>query len=303
LLRPDGTVVQTLAVKAGAELLGAAGSRIFVRSGTALKAIHQDGSVEELGDLGGSGRFVASPDGKRWMWGTLQGNQGQVRLAGDGMSPRVVATSNSGASARTVAPYTWTPAGAFIVDAAVGIGGYILFDPATGPVKRLDLNNFSANPVAHTDTCGFSDMRPDGTVACFAPRQNGYSLLLFAPDGKQQTIELATPRFAMVGDAYFSRDGMLVTVAGATAAGADGHPEQYGTDLVTVRDASIRRLVVDGVRLPSFLKWQSWLDDGSLVVWRPDGAAGGPAGVFIVSPGGKATQISQGGYPIGVMAA
>jgi hypothetical protein len=303
LLRPDGTVVGTLTVKAGAELLGAAGSRIFVRSGTALKAIHQDGSVEELGDLGGSGRFAASPDGKRWMWGTLQGNQGQVRLAGDGISPRVVATSNSGASARTVAPYTWTPAGAFIVDTAVGIGGYILFDPATGPVKRLDLNNFSANPVAHTDTCGFSDMRRDGTIACFAPRQNGYTLLLFTPDGKQQTIELATPRFALVGDAYFSRDGMLVTVAGATAAGADGHPEQYGTDLVTVRDASIRRLAVDGVRLPSFLKWQSWLDDGSLVVWRPDGAAGGPAGVFIVSPGGKATQISQGGYPIGVMAA
>src|ERR1700694_2486085 len=70
LLRPDGSLAQTLSVKAGAELLGAAGSRIFVRSGTALKAIHQDGSVEELGDLGGTGRFFASPDGKRWMWGT-----------------------------------------------------------------------------------------------------------------------------------------------------------------------------------------------------------------------------------------
>ena len=63
LLRPDGSVVQTLTVKAGSELLGAAGARIFVRTGTMLKAIHQDGSVEELGDLGGSGRFFASPDG------------------------------------------------------------------------------------------------------------------------------------------------------------------------------------------------------------------------------------------------
>jgi len=236
------------------------------------------------------------------MWGTLQGYQGQVHLAGDGMSPRLVATSNTGTQGRAVAPYTWTPAGAFIVDAAMGIGGYILFEPATGPVKKLDLTTFSASPVAHTDTCAFSDMRPDATIACLAPRQNGYSLLLFTPDGKQQTIELATPRFAVAGDAYFSRDGTLLTVAGATVAGAEGHPEQYGTDLVTVRDASIQRLAVDGVRLPSFLKWQSWLDDGSLVVWRPDGAAGGPAGVFIVSPGGKATQISQGGFPIGVIA-
>ena len=300
LLRPDGTVVQTLSVKAGSELLAAAGSRIFVRSGTALKAIHQDGSVEELGDLGGSGRFAASPDGKRWMWGTHDGNQGQVHLAGNGLPPRVVAQSNT--QQQTVAPYTWTPAGAFIVDTPVGIGGYILFDQAYGPVKKLDLSTFSANPVAHTDACSFSDMSGDGTIACFGPRQNGYALLLFTPDGKQQTIQLATPRFAMVGDAFFSRDGKQLAVAGATGAGADGHPEQYGTDLVTVADASISRLAIDGVRLPSFLKWQSWLDDGSLLVWRPTRAAGGEAGVFIVSPAGKVTQIAHGGFPIGVMA-
>jgi len=300
LLRPDGSLVQTLTVKAGSELLGAAGSRIFVRSGTLLKAIHQDGSVEELGDLGGTGRFAASPDGRHWMWGTSDTNQGRVHLAGDGMSPRVVAQSSTGA--RTVAPYTWTAAGAFIVDTPVGIGGYILFDQAFGPVKKLDLTSFSASPVAHTDACSFSDMGRDGTIACFSPRQNGYSLILFSPDGKQQTIQLATPRFALIGDAYFSRDGKQVGVAGATGAGTDGHPEQYGTDLVTVADASISRLAIDGVRLPSFLKWQSWLDDGSLIVWRPNGAAGGEAGVFIVSPSGKVTQIAHGGFPIGVIA-
>ena len=301
LLRPDGTVVQTLNVKAGSELLGAAGSRIFVRSATLLKAIHQDGSVEELGDLGGSGRFFASPDGKRWMWGTLDGNQSQVHVAGDGMSPRVVASSNTQASA--IEPYAWTPVGAFLHDSPVGIGGYILFDPARGPVKKLDLTSFSTNPVAHTDACAFSDMRSDGTIACFASRQNGFSLVLFAPDGKQQTIQLATPRFALVGDAYFSRDGKQVTVSGATGAGTNGQPEQYGTDLVTVADASISRLAIDGVRLPSYLRWQSWLDDGSLVVWRPAGAAGGVSGIFVVSASGKVTQISRGGFAIGVLGA
>ena len=299
VLRPDGTLVQTLSVKAGAELLGAAGARIFVRSGTVLKAIHQDGSVEELGDLGGTGRFFASPDGKRWMWGTTIGSQGQVHLAGDGMTSRVVAQSNS--QQQTIAPYTWTPVGAFLVDTPVGIGGYILFDPARGPVKKLDLTSFSATPVAHTDTCGFGDMARDGTIACFAPRQNGYSLLLFTPDGKQQTIELATPRFALVGDAYFSRDGKQVTVAGATGAGANGSPEQFGTDVATVSDGSIRRLAIDGVRMPSFPTWQSWLDDGTLLVWRPQGAGGGAPGLFAVSPTGKVMQISQGGFPIGVL--
>jgi hypothetical protein len=135
LLRPDGTVVQTLTVKAGAELLGAAGSRIFVRSGTALKAIHQDGSVEELGELGGSGRFAASPDGKRWMWATRDANHGQVHLAGDGKSPRVVAQS-SGTEPRAIEPYTWTPVGAFLMDAPVGIGGYILFRSRGGAGEK-----------------------------------------------------------------------------------------------------------------------------------------------------------------------
>ena len=299
VLRPDGTAVQTLTVKAGSELLGAAGSRIFVRSGTLLKAIHPDGSVEELGELGGTGPFFASPDGKRWMWGTIDASQSKVHVAGDGMSPRVVASSNT--DARAIEPYAWTPVGAFLHDSPVGIGGYILFEPARGPVKKLDLNSFNASPVAHTDACAFSDMRSDGTIACFASRQNGFSLVLFPPDGKQQTIQLATPRFALVGDAYFARHGKQVTVAGATGAGTNGQPEQYATDRVTVADASISRLAIDGVRLPSFLRWQSWLEDGSLVVWRPEGAAGGAAGVFIVSPGGKATQISQGGFPIGVM--
>src|SRR5437660_10802239 len=157
VLRPDGTVVQTLTVKAGSELLGAAGPRIFVRSGTLLKAIHPDGSVEELGDLGGTGRFFASPDGKRWMWGTSDASQSQVHVAGDGMSPRVVASST--AQPRAIEPYAWTPVGAFLQDAPVGIGGYILFDSAYGPVKKLDLTNFSTTSVAHTDACSFSDMR------------------------------------------------------------------------------------------------------------------------------------------------
>lgn len=302
LLRADGTQVQTLNVKAGVQLVAAAGSRIFVHSGRALKAVHQNGSVEELGDIGDSiDRFAASPDGTRWMWGTTDGRNSQVHLAGDGISPRVVAQSQQ--EGRAIEPFSWTPAGAFLVDNPIGIGGYILFDFAGGAAQKLDPTSYQPSPLSHTNDCGFSDLAKDATMACFplGGDPNSRSLKIIKPDGSASTIQLAMPRFRQNGDAYFSRDGKLLTVAGATGVGADNKPEQYGTDLVTVSDASIRRLAIDGVRLAPFLKWQSWLDDGSLVVWRPDGAAGGAPGIFVVSPGGTVTQISRGGYAIGVL--
>src|SRR5207253_111479 len=92
-------------------------------------------------------------------------------------------------------------------------------------------------------------MSRDGTIACLSGSgQNARSLILYTPDWKQQTIALAMPRFTQSGDAYFSPDGKLLSVAGATGAGADGHPEQYGTDIVTVRDASILVLLGHGPR-------------------------------------------------------
>lgn len=69
LVRPDGSEAQSLTLRPGVTVLTAAGSRIFVKEGSALKALHRDGSVEALGDLGTSDitAFVASPDGRRWL--------------------------------------------------------------------------------------------------------------------------------------------------------------------------------------------------------------------------------------------
>ena len=54
LMRPDGTVAGRLTVKQGANVVRAGGGRIFVvENDGALKAIHPDGSVENLG-LGNS---------------------------------------------------------------------------------------------------------------------------------------------------------------------------------------------------------------------------------------------------------
>src|SRR6266853_3047722 len=235
LMRPDGKEVDRLTVKQGTRVARAAGGRVFVLGETgALKAIHRDGSVEDLGSLGVGPPtgFVVSPDGKRWLWSTLEGNQlSQVHLAGDGLAPRVVAQIQSGNT--SVRAYSWTAGGGFISHQPNGIGGYILFDASLGPADRLDPDKYSTTPV-QTGNCMFSDMAGDQTVACFPPGSdpNSPAISVMRKDGTTKTLQLAMPRFAQEGDAFFSRDGSRLSVAGAANAGTNNQPEQYGTDVI-----------------------------------------------------------------------
>jgi len=304
LMRPDGTVAGRLTVKQGANVVRAGGGRIFVvENDGALKAIHPDGSVENLGSVG-SGQpngFAVSPDGTHWMWSTWDTNGvSQVHIAGDGMSQRVVAQMQS--RDQSVHAYSWTGGGAFIDHKPNGIGGYILFDASFGEVDRLDPNNFTTTPL-RSGSCQFSDKSRDGTVACFpgSGDPNSRSISIIKNDGSSKTIQLAMPRFAQDGDAFFSRDGQRLSVAGAANAGTNNQPERYGTDVITTIDASIQRLAIDGVRASDEMQGQAWLDDGSLVVWRPDNAAGAPPAVYLVGPAGKVTQLGGRGTPIGVI--
>jgi len=304
LMRPDGKEADRLTVKQKSRVARAAGGRIFVLSEDgSLKAIHRDGSVEALGSLGSSppSGFVVSPDGKRWLWSTYDANGlSQVHLAGDGLAARVVAQSQS--MDKSVRAYSWTTVGAFISHQPNGIGGYILFDGPFGPVDRMNPDTYSTTPV-QTGNCMFSDMAADGTVACFpgGSDQNSRAISVIKKDGTVKTLQLAMPRFSQEGDAFFSRDGRLLSVGGAANAGTYGQPEQFGTDVVTTTDGSIKRLAIDGVRPSDQMQGQAWLADGSLVVFRPEGAAGGPAGVFLVGPGGNVTQLGGHGTPIGLI--
>src|SRR5207237_1227231 len=77
LMRRDGTEADRLTIKQHSMVSRAAGSRIFVTGNDgSLKAVHRDGSVESLGSVGTSqpAGFIVSPDGKRWMWQTNDGN-------------------------------------------------------------------------------------------------------------------------------------------------------------------------------------------------------------------------------------
>jgi len=289
----------TLAV--GDQVVGATGARVFVLTMSGkLRGLHRNGSYDELGDLGSSGVVVrSSPDGTRWLWSTSTPNgnviSSAIHLGGDGLTPHVVESATE--ANRALRPYEWTAVGAFVEHGAVGIGGYIPFLGATGPVDRLNVETKATMRITNTDKCGFSDMAMDGTFACFPA---AYTVRIVYPEGRTTDIPLARPRFNLTGDSYFSQDGMSLTVAGAEGNGANGQGERFGTDVIKTSDASINRLALNDVRPADFMRAACWLPDGSLVVYRPSYAAD-PSGVFIASPSGGSTTISNSGEPVGLL--
>jgi hypothetical protein len=211
-----------------------------------------------------------------------------------------------------LAPISWTPTGIFFRSEPMDYFGYVPFlQIVTVGAKRLDPESGVLSPVASSQQCAFSDMAVDGTIACFPIGPEAHALRVISAGGKVTNLSLATPRFNYLGDAYFAADGSMLTVAGATGVGNDqptqfggsGHPqpEQYGTDLVHVADGAISRFGPSGVR-PA-MGWQSWLPDGKLVLWRPDGAAGGAAGLYVLDPhgSGQGQEILVSGTPIGYL--
>jgi hypothetical protein len=298
LVRPDGTEVNQLTLKAGATTTTARGSRIFVvEQDGSLKALHRDGSVEDLGSLGTTlldGSVVASSDGNTWVWGTTSsGSHGTVFAGAKGAAPRVLEQSDE--TGRAVRPYSWTQRGLTIEHGGLGIGGYILFYTATGPIDLVDPVTGTITPINHTSDCSFSDLATSGTIACF-PQATMHTLSLIAQGGKVTTVALAADRFAREGAAYFSPNGDQVAVGGATGSGPG--KELFATDLVNTGDGTIKPLGLDGVR-PADGPW-AWLSDGSLIVYRPQVAAAG-TGVWLVGPTGTVTKLAAGGLPIGVL--
>jgi hypothetical protein len=293
-----------------AKVLAVAGSRIFVqRASDHLKAIRRDGSVEDLGSLGASVRwFAANPDGTRWIWSTTDANSSPthsaVHLGGDGLTARVVEELTR---ANTVlGPLSWTRQGAFVqYGPAGGHGGSFPFGRLNewllveGSVHRLNPLTAQITALPATYGCTFGDMAADGTIICFP---GGAWLRLVTSSGKTTNIPLATPRFNILGEAFCAPTEAVCTLAGATGVGnamdPNHQPEQYGTDLVTT-DGNISRFGPEGV--DPAMGPQSWLPDGSLVLWRRPGAAGGAAGIYVLDKSGHGPFIPATGEPVGYL--
>jgi len=306
----SGTRVAHFTLDAGIRVLAVAGSRTFFQHASDhLKAIRRDGTIEDLGSLGASVRwFAASPDGTKWIWSTSDDSSGTVHsavhLGGDGLTVRIVEELTR--TATVLGPLSWTRQGAFVqYGPAYGHGGYFPFGRTNewllveGSVHQLDplAGHITAMPATYG--CTFGDMAVDGTVICFP---GGAYVRLVSSSGKTTNIPLATPRFNTVGEAFCAPTEAMCTVAGATGVGnamdPNHQPEQYGTDLVTT-DGSISRFGPDGV--DPAMGWQSWLPDGSLVLWRRPGAAGGPPGLYVLDKSGHGPFIGDTGEPVGYL--
>jgi hypothetical protein len=302
VIRLDGSEVTRFTLRQGVQVLAAAGNRIFVFSSGHLKSVERDGSVVDLGVLGtdSPGRVVPSPDGTRWLWSTytVNGNavHSVVHLGGDGLPPRVVEEITE--DIHVLEPFAWTARSAFVQHSPMGIGGYILFAPAFGPVDRLDPVTWTAVAEARTTSCAFSDEAANGTIACLL-RGERRQLALIAASGSQKTIDLPLPPYTQAGDAYFDPAGMRVTIGGATGVGPPS--EQYASGQVNVATGAFSAFGPAGVR-PA-MERACWLPDGRLVLWRPAHAAGGAAGIYVVDRAGQGTLIPTTAVPVGQLAA
>jgi hypothetical protein len=303
-----GKRVAHFLLPADTRVLAVAGSRIFFQHASDnLKAIRRDGTVQDLGSLGQSVRwFAASPDGTRWIWSTSDETSSPTRsavhLAGDGLTARVVEELTR---ANTVlGPISWKRQGAFVqYGPAGGHGGYFPFGRTNewllveGSVHQMDPVTGHITALPPTFGCAFGDMAADGTIICFP---GGAYVRLVSSSGQATNIPLATPRFNNVGEAFCAPTEAVCTVAGATGVGnamdPNHQPEQYGTDLVTT-DGSISRFGPDGA--DPAMGWQSWLPDGSLVLWRRPSAAGGPPGIYVLDKAGHGPFIADSGEPVG----
>jgi hypothetical protein len=306
----SGTRVAQFQLDTGTKVLAVAGSRVFIQRATDhLKAIRRDGTVEDLGSLGQSVRwFAASPDGTRWIWSTSEETSdpthSAVHLGGDGLTARVVEELTR--TATVLGPLSWTRRGAFVqYGPAGGHGGYFPFGRfnewllVEGSVHQMDPVTGHITALPATFGCSFGDMAADGTIICFP---GGAYVRLVSSGGMTTNISLATPRFNNVGEAFCSPTEATCTVAGATGVGnamdPNHQPEQYGTDLVTT-DGSISRFGPEGV--DPAMGWQSWLPNGSLVLWRRPGAAGGPPGLYVLDKSGHGPFIGDSGEPVGYL--
>jgi hypothetical protein len=319
LFSTGGTSAGTLQLKPGWAVLAVAGSRIFIRSADgSLDALKRDGTLEVLepaaNTVAGIGGLVASPDGKEWVWAsqTPDTTSQSLYLAGDTLTTRKLATF---AYATVLQAYAWTPQGIFLDSLPPDFNGYRPFGTtfgAFGGVRRLDPKS-GAITIVSTPNCVFSDRAPDGSIACFPKLPDfllptRHTLRIISGSGAVTDLTLAVPRFNYIGDAYFSPDGSLLTVAGATGVGnnfpldtnPNPQPEQYGTDLVQTQDASIKKFGPIGTR-PA-MGTNSWLPDGRLVLWRPD-AFGGSPGLYVLDPRGvgQGPEIEISGEPLGYL--
>jgi len=306
LVGSDGVEAAHVSLREDAEAITVAGSRLLVAGGGRLRAISRGGAVEDLGALPDDTSLdlvrglVASPDGRRWVWASVRQEpdgtaRARIYVAGDGLAPALL--SERSEPGRALQPVAWNAAGIVVADEPLGIGGYILFRRAFGPSSLLDVDAHLLRPLL-TDECAFSDLAPDGSVACVLEGREGthgpgpVTLRIISTAGSRTDIALASD-VAQAGAALFSPTGDRLSLATSPAL-ANG-AEVINAYLLDVRSGARRPIG------PAGLAPAGWLDASHLVAARIPGTAGGAVGTYILATDGTATLIATGSTVVGIL--
>jgi hypothetical protein len=303
LVTLGGEVALTFALPNGYFPTAAGGDMVLLKNDAGqVTGLTRDGHLYDLGTVGASSPTgpLISADGTQWVYADEQWDQStgiihaKVWLGPLGRPGVVVDSADE--QYRDLRPFSWTALGPAIEHGAVGIGGYILFNNATGPVDRVDPAALQATALKYDATgCGFSDLAADGRIACVS--SGAAPVLKIFTDGQARTFALPQPRFRVAGAAYFNPTSSHQMVIGGSQQVGTPH-EVFESDLVDLNSGSLKPIGPPN-STPAPGPW-AWLADGSLLLEVRAFSAGANPGTYLVKPDGTSTRISTG-QPFGLL--
>ena len=285
-------------------IMGAAGGHVLVyRADGHVLDLHMDGTAQDVGSglpkTTASGqasvpvRVAVSPDGARWIWGEMVGLSGssvhsRLWLAGIGLQPKALVDDTE--DSRAIQPYSWTLDKPLVTHAALGIGGYILFDYTHGPVDQLDPATGRQIPVGPSNSADnpnpstVLDLASNGAVGYISSPTQGMRFLTVNGPG-QRGLGFALPNSGQAGGVLFDPSNNHLVYC-TSPAGGPPH-EQFETDIVDLNKGGHQKLG------PADLRPQAWTPDGQLVEVRTPSDGDGAAATYLVSVDGTATKVSS----------
>jgi hypothetical protein len=282
--------------------IGAGGDRAaYLETSTGvLWALRPDGRVERLANTTVSYRQVLlSPDGEQWAWveqSITQDGQVHSRLhVGAPGGDRVIQDVSD--PDHGLRPFRWDAAGLVVESEATGRGGYVPFDPATGPVELVNPTTGLIQPLKVPSGCAFAALARDGTIACQTQSASSITLTIVTRDGSSLSTTLPRPEFNAAGNISFKPDSAATRLVIGGDTWDATHPNVAGrltTGIVDIRSGgALQPLGSVGLGPAGGEDWV-WLDDGSMVTmgWLQDPVS--DSGVWLLSGHGTPHRISSG---------
>jgi hypothetical protein len=293
----SGTELGAQLLPSNEAIVGAGGNHVLIyRADGHVLDLHLDGTTDDVG----SGmpkstapgpasvpvRTLVSPDGTQWIWGQIVSQSGNsvtstITLGGIGIGPRIVVQAVEDNHA--LEPYRWTLANPLISHGAIGVGGYILFNPTYGAVDLLDLVSGHQTAVETPPAEGV-DLAANGAKAYIENPPNGATPSVTVNGPGLRGLSAALPAKGQAGSLMF--DGGSNHLVFATSPGAGPPHEHFETDIIDLNSGARTKFG------PADLRPAMWLPDGRLVEFRTSGDGDGVPGTYLVALDGSATKVS-----------